>query len=807
MLKNFVKIATRNLTRNKFYTIINVGGLAISIAVCTLILLFVQSEISYDDYHPNKENLYRIALERIYPDHVSEYAYIPAGIAPQAYIDFPEVESFVRVFKSFNEVNIQIEDRSYLESRFMAADSNFFEIFGIKLIQGDPEKVFDLQNGVVLTESTAKKYFGDEQAMGKTLKGGFGDLIVTGISQDVPENTHFKYDLLTNIQLLGFIQQPSFISFTVMSYITLQEGYDSDNLTERLDQIVETYAAGQIERNQGISFEDYKAAGNGYNYYLQPIQDIHLKSHLEAEAEPNGNITYIYIFISISVFVLALAAVNFINLATARSTERAKEVGIRKVLGSFKKQLVQQFLVESILVSVLGTLIGIGLVFLALPYFNELAQKQIEFDLLSNVFIIPGFVGFALFIGLVAGVYPAFVLSTFNPAVVLKGKVITGQKGAWIRNGLVVFQFGISITLICCTLIVNDQMQYLQNKELGFDRENTLVVKQAFSLPSIPTFQERIKNIPGVQGVGASSAMPGDGVFFGASFRTGASGEGVALNCAYFDDDYIETMGMTVTQGRGFSKDFKDSLYILINEAAISALGLQGDPIGQRVTQISGNGAPGTVVYQVVGVLKNYNYKSLHTEITPMAIFSTESANSFTPYLPVKIQSNDLPTTLVSIEAIWSEMSPNVPFTYNFLDENLDQLYAAEQRSGYLFVVFTAIAISIACVGLFGLAAYIVGNRVKEIGIRKVLGASSKGVVFLLLKDFNKLVIISIVLALPVTVLIMNPWLEGFAYYQSIQWQNFLLAGLIALVIAWGTVSYQSIKAAIANPIKALRSE
>ena len=299
----------------------------------------------------------------------------------------------------------------------------------------------------------------------------------------------------------------------------MQNGYDPENFEARLDQIVETYAAGQIERSQNISFADYKAAGNGYRYYLQPVQDIHLKSHLEQEAEPNGNITYIYIFISISIFVLALAAINFINLATARSTERAKEVGIRKVLGSFKKQLIQQFLVESIIISILGTIIGIGLVFLTLPYFNTLAEKQLEFDLLSNVFILPFFATFALFIGIVAGIYPAFVMSTFSPVVVLKGKFMSGKKGAWIRNGLVIFQFGISITLICCTLIVNDQMQFLQNKELGFDRENTLVVEQGFYIPNLDTFQDRVRNIPGVQQIAAASAMPGDGLFLAHHLR------------------------------------------------------------------------------------------------------------------------------------------------------------------------------------------------------------------------------------------------------------------------------------------------
>ena len=808
MLRNFVKIALRNLLKNRLYTLINVGGLAISIGVCTLILLFVQSETSYDNYHPDKENLYRLALERLYPDHVSEYAITPAFMAKQAYEDFPEVTSYLRIWKPFNPISVQYEDQSFLEPDMMAADSNFFDIFGIELVKGDPDKVFDVANAVVLTEPTAIKYFGQEDPIGKIIKGGAGELIVTGVSKEVPSNTHFHYDLLFNIGSVQFLKNPNYVNFSVYNYLRLSEGTDPVAFKSRMEEIVEIYAAGQIERTQGISFADYKAAGNGYRYYLQPVSDIHLTSQLEGEFEPNGNITYIYIFVSISIFVLALAAVNFVNLATARSTERAREVGIRKVLGSFKKQLISQFLVESVLISILGTVLGIALVYLTMPYFNDLAQKQIEFDLLSNPLFIPGFVAFALFIGAAAGIYPAFVLSSFSPAIVLKGKIITGQRGNWIRNGLVVFQFWISIVLICCTLIVNDQMQYLQNKELGFDRENTLVIEQALSLQgNMKTFKERLKTIPGVQQVGASSAMPGKGLYFGSSFQMAGMDENVALNCVVFDENYIATMGMNVVEGRGFSLDFQDSLSLMLNEKAVAALNIQGNPIGQRITNIHAANPQVNREYTIVGVLGDYNYKSLHTEITPMAIFSDQSVQSFISTIPVKVQSENLQATVGAINALWDEMVPTTAFTFDFLDQNLAQLYDTEERSGYLFLVFASIAIVIACVGLFGLAAYIVGNRVKEIGVRKVLGASSASVVFLLLKDFNKLILVAIVVAVPVTILIMKSWLQGFAYYQSIRPEVFVIGGVLALVIAWVTVSYQSIKAAVANPVKSLRSE
>lgn len=807
MLRNFVKIALRNLFKNKLYTFINVGGLAISIAVCTLILLFVQSETSYDNYHPDGDNLYRLALDRLYPDHISRYAVTPAAMASQAKADHPEVKDFTRLWKSFNDVNVQFEDQTYLEPNFIAADSNFFSIFGIRLIQGDPDKVLTPQNAVVLTESTVTKYFGNADPMGKILKGAFGDLIVTGISEDVPDHTHFHYDLLINTLSLQFLQQPNYLNFSVYNYLLLQEGADPVAFEDKLEQVVEVYAAGQIERSQGISFEDYKASGNGYHYYLQPVRDIHLTSQLEGEFEANGNITYIYIFVSISIFVLALAAVNFINLATARSTERSREVGIRKVLGSFRKQLISQFLVESMLISIMGTLLGIGLVFLTMPYFNDLAQKQIAFDLLSNPFFIPGFIIFALVIGIAAGIYPAFVLSSFSPAVVLKGKIISGQRGTWIRNGLVIFQFWISIVLICCTLIVNDQMQYLQNKELGFDRENTLVIDQAFALQNPRTFREQILKIPGVQQAAATSAMPGTGLYFGSSFKMAGMDESVALNCAVFDENFIPTMGMHIVQGRGFDLQFQDSLSLILNEKAVTAMGIEGNPIGQRIANLNPANPQNNAEYTVIGVLADYNYRSLHTEITPMAIFSDQSSQSFVSALPVKVQSNNLQQTIASIQAIWDKMVPNSAFSFDFLDENLAQLYNTEERSGYLFLVFASIAIVIACVGLFGLAAYIVGNRVKEIGVRKVLGASSVSVVLMLMKDFNKLILIAVLVAVPVTVLIMRSWLEGFAYYQHIRPAIFVIGGVLALLVAWATVSYQSIKAAVANPVKALRSD
>lgn len=809
MFKINAKLAFRNLLKHKLYTAINIGGLAISLCVCMLILLYVNSEVSYDNYHPNKDKLYRLALDRFYPDHTSHYAVTPFSMAEQAAIDFPEVEAFCRIFPAFG-VNVTYENETFLENNLKAADKNFFEIFGIKLIDGTKDEVFNVQNAVVISQSTALKYFGQEEAIGQILKSDWGDLLVSGIAEDTPENTHFKFDLLVNMELLNFLQT-NFVNFSVHNYLLLKEGVDPKLINKKYDDLVEKYAAGQIERNQKISFEDFKASGNGYHYFLQPIQDIHLKSQLEAEFEANGNITYIYIFLSIAIFIVALAAVNFINLATARSTERAKEVGIRKVLGSEKKQLVNQFLFESIFVSISSMIIAIGLTFLIMPGFNGFTDKGIVINQFVNFQNIAILTTFSLLLGILAGIYPAFVLSSFQPVIVLKGKLIRSKNGAWIRNGLVIFQFFISIVLICSTLIVGQQMDYLQNRNLGFNKDNLLVIERTFGIQDLETFKTEISKMPGVKSIGATSAMPGNGFYYGASFRLEGMNESIALNCAVFADEFQETMNMELLEGRSFSKDFQDSLSLILNESGAKALGISDNPIGKRVTNVQGANNPGgDITYQVIGIIKDYNYKSLHTEITPMGIFSAKSSQGGNiGNLALKIDPSQASNIVESIRELWRVQAPNQTYVYSFLDDTLNELYQAEKKSGDLFLVFTGIAIWIACIGLFGLATFIIGSRIKEIGVRKVLGASSARVVFLLMNDFNKLIFLAIVLAIPMAVWVMSQWLDSFAYRIDMidTWVSFIVGGALSLVVAWLTVSYHSIRAAKANPVKNLRTE
>jgi putative ABC transport system permease protein len=810
MFRINTKLALRNLLKNKLYTTINIGGLALSIAVCGLLLLYVNSETDYDNYHPDSDRLYRVALDRYYPDHTSHYAITPFSIAEQAAMDYPEIEGFTRIFPGF-AVNVTYENQTFLENHVIVGEDNFFDYFGIKLLDGNAQNVFNVPNAAVISERTATKYFGNTNPIGKILKSDLGEIVISGIVEDTPKNTHFQCDILINLKMLPFFQQANFINFSVHNYLKLNEGVSPEVVNEKLKQVVEKYAAGQIEREQRISFAEYKASGNGYNYYLQPITDIHLKSHLEGEYGVNGNVTYVYIFLSIAIFIVVLAAINFINLATARSTERAKEVGIRKVLGSEKKQLVSQFIIESVMVTVVSMIIGLVLIYLVLPPFNLYLEKDIDFLSLATPINITLALFISLLLGLLAGIYPAFVLSSFKPVVVLKGKIISSKQGYWIRNGLVVFQFLISIVLICSTLIVSQQMTYMKKRDLGFERDNVMVIDRVFGVQDQKTFKNQLLNIPGVKSVGATSAMPGTGFYFGGTFRPVGTTESITLNCAVFEDGFQETIGIKISEGRGFSPEFQDSLALIINESAARALGIFENPIGQRILNVQGaNNPQGDIQYEVIGVIKDYNYKSLHTEITPMAIFSQESSQGANiGNLALKVSPSEATKIVSAVQDIWSEQSPNQTLLYSFLDERLNQLYEAERRSGDMFFAFTGIAIWIACIGLFGLATFIVGNRIKEIGVRKVLGASSFRVVWLLINDFNKLILLSLVLAIPVAIWLMSQWLDGFAYRIELTdtWVSFVFGGVIAILVAWITVSYHSIKAAIANPVKNLRSE
>ena len=814
---NYIKIALRNLVKQKVYSSINILGLTVGIASCLLIVMFVMHELSYDNFHVNADRIYKIALERKYPNHITNYAFIPDSYADVIGRDFPEVEQTIKVGGPFNDTQVTYRDERDDEKRFeedfvIGADSNFFNFFTIRLLKGEPDKALGTINDIVLTQTTARRYFGNLDPIGKTLHLINQDFNVSAVCEDVPENSHMKFDMVVKWNDNTFGEgnhRVNFITFSAHTYVLLKPGADPATLEGKFPQMVDKYAAAQIVKELGKSWQDYKRAGNGYRYFLQPLTFIHLDpTNIEGKMTPGGNINYIYFLISVALLILVIACINFMNLATARSAERSREVGLRKAMGSLKGQLMLQFLIESVVLSLFATALALGLAQLALPFFNNLADKHLSFQF--SPLLIFGLGGVALLVGVLAGSYPAFALSSFNPVLVMKSNFSGSKKGTWLRNGLVVFQFFISIILIVGTLVVSDQMKYMQSKSLGFDRENIVVVEQAGQLgDKAQTFLEELKRLPGIESASTSFGLLGrQSDFFGAQFSTEGSTEILTTKGLVIDDDFAETVGLQFAEGKGFSKDTNDSLYVLLNETAVKVMDLK-DPVGKKLSQLqrtpTGNV---TVQYTVLGVVKDFNFQSLRDPITPLAIYNMESINgNRVGYAYARIKGKNLAESLRLVEAKWQTLATTQPFKYMFLDQNINQQYDAEQRAGNIFAVFSGLAIIIACVGLFGLAAYTTNLRTKEIGVRKVLGASVGSIVFLLSKDLIRLIVVAFILAVPLAWYMMDNWLSGFAYHVSLGIGVFLIAGTTSLLISWLTVSYQSIKAAIVNPVKSLRSQ
>lgn len=819
MLANYIKTAIRNLIKQRVYTIINVLGLAVSIMACLLIVVYVKHETSYDAFFPNADRIYKMVLERKYPNHSTYYASIPHSYAGVVLQDYPEVENAMHLLGTGENSVIQYkvndkEIRTFEEDHFMFGDSAFFSFFDVGLEKGDKKTALNSVNQVIVSESTAKKYFGDEDPMGKVISGDFGEMKITGVFKDLPENSHLRFDAVCSFSAAEYRKDENFITFDSFTYLKLKPGADAKALEAKFPEMVNKYAAGQIERQLGQSWEDYRKAGNGYRYFLQPLTSIHLDpTNIEFTTTPSGNIKYIYVLSFIAVLILTIACINFMNLATARSASRAKEVGLRKVMGSFKNQLVIQFLMEAFILAVMATIIAVVGALALLPSFNNLVDKQLHIVFTPDV--VAGLLGFAMLVGILAGLYPAFVLSSYNPVDVMKGNFSSNDRGIWLRNGLVVFQFFISIVLIVGTVVVKNQMDFVQRKNLGFEKEQVLMIDRAWALQQkTEAFKNEIKALPEVVAVAGSSSRVGDRAdFFGQMFQPEHSNEVLTVKSMFMDDDFSSLIGFEMKEGRTFSRESQDSLSIILNETAVRTLGLS-DPVGKRLSntdlqRFNRQQDQGPRLFTIIGIAKDFHFQSLRDEITPLVILSQEvwgpQANS--NYMAVKLKPGNYQSAITTIENKWKEFSPDRPLHYEFLDYDIQRGYIEEQRSGILFSVFSGLAIIIACVGLFGLSAFTAGQRTKEIGIRKVLGASIPGVVLLLTRDFTKLVLIAFVIAVPFAWWMMSQWLSSFAYRIPLGASSFLLAGLVSLGIAWGTVSYQSIKAAIVNPVKSLKNQ
>ena len=815
MLKSYIQIALRNLKKSAFFSLINIIGLTISLVVSISIYLYVKSESNYDTYHPNAPNFYRLALDRIYPGHVIQYAVTPPSIGQAIVDELPEVTDVARVWKPINEVTIEFKDEDRTELGFLLTDANFFEHFGIELIAGDKSTAMADGNSIVITKEVAKKYFGDQDPMGLELQTSIGDFVISGVIGEVPENTHFTFDFMANISLQPFFQNPNYVNFVLYNYLVLQEGVDPAEVEEQIPTVVKKYASGPIQRITGSSYDEYVKAGNGYNYYLQNVSSIHLHSQLQNELGVNGNITYIYILISVGIFVFVLAIVNFVNLSTARSFDRAKEVGVRKVLGSDKKRLIIQFLMESILLSLVSYVLALVLVVLWVPFINDSFAVSLDYFVLFSPVSVVLLVFATFFTGILAGIYPAFALSSFKTVTVLKGKFRSNRRAILLRHALIVFQFWVSTFLICSTFIVRQQLEFMRNTSLGFDKESMLVIERADQLGEPEVFKEQLLKMNEVKLVGGASALPGDPWYFGSIFKQSGADETTAINCLMADDDFIATMGIDIMEGREFGRQFNDSLAILFNQSAIDALGIKENPVGQTIRNVVPQNPNNSRDFTVVGVIEDYHFQSLHSEITPMAILSTESVsseNNIYPIQPiksmsVKIQSNNLMETIADIENTWNQLVPRTAMSYYFLDDELDSQYQSELKLSRFFTVFSSLAILIAVIGLFGLSAYVSRLRLKEIGVRKVLGSSVISIILLFQKYFGKLILISIALAVPTVMLLMNSWLDEFAYRVTIGVGVIVVSSLLSVFVTAMTVMIQSYKAATSNPVATLKSE
>ena len=809
MLKNYLKIALRNLKKHKAYTFINVFGLAFGMACCIAIALFVRDEVSYDRFVDDADRIYRVALDVSLQGQEIRTAYTSRPLGPTLRTDFPEVEYATRLwYDPAGSMVVRYGDRRFPEEAVFFADSNFFDVFALPFLQGDPQTALRDPFTIVLTASMARKYFGEENPMGRVLAlrepsdRDIFEYTVTGVMADLPEHSHMAFDFLASYVTQRQSRSQSWLGFGVYTYIKLREDAEARAVEAKFPALFATYGGPQIQEAFGASLADFEAAGNHYRYVLQPLTEIYLHSNLEDELKPTGDARLVYLFAAIAVFVLLLACVNFVNLATARAARRTMEVGIRKTLGAQRFQLIGQFLAESTLLSLLALVLAVTIVQISAPLLSAITGKTLTLTAADLLRFGPVLLGLGLFAGLGAGAYPAFYMAAFQPLAVLKHHGL-GRR-AWLRDVLVVFQFGIATALLACTAIVYTQMQYLLDKRLGFTPEQVVVIEGTEVMRSREAFRQALRALPGVVRVTNASQVPGY-PFDGSYFRMAGApdDEVVALDYTYASYDYVETLGLELVEGRSLSRDFAtDSLAVLLNETAVRQLGLD-DPIGQQLVW------PGESTYTIIGVLKDFHITSLHQAIDAVALLGPDPRNTNRPNLlaAARLRVDDLPETLATIETIWTQFAPQEPFVYAFLDQTFAQLYEAERRTSRLITFFAGLAILIACFGLFGLAAYMAEQRTKEIGIRKVFGATISGIVVLLSKDFARLVVVAIVLGAPLAYLTMQRWLEGFAYRVEMSWWIFLIAGLAALAIALATVSYQSIRAALADPVKALRYE
>jgi putative ABC transport system permease protein len=808
MIKNFFINAFRNMRKQRGYVILNVGGLAVGLTSFLFITLYVMHELSYDRFHKNYENIYRVKVVGILSGGVLNQAVTCAPMARALVNDYPEILVSTRVTR-MGDWLIQFGENRFNEDGVLFADSTFFKVFDFKLLKGDPNTALERPKSMILTEKFARKYFGNQDPMGKQMIVEADSILytVTGIVQDVPDNSHIKFDMLASMSSFpGQANNEIWLSNNIYTYFVARDGTGKDILQSKLSGMVTKYVGPQVKQLIGVSFEDFRKSGNDYGFAVEPLKDIHLKGAPQYNLEPMGSLSTVYIFSVIAILILVIAIINYINLATAKSVNRAKEVGVRKVAGANKAGLISQFLGESLLITGAAAIMAVLLVYILMPSFNHMIGIDLSAGPLNTTTGILLLSGLVLLVAISAGFYPAFVLASFNPVEVLKGTLNPGSISSKLRALLVVFQFTVSIVIIIGSIIVYDQLNLMTKKDLGFKKENLVIIRRSDAIyKKYEAFKDQLLQIPGIEKVGFARAVPGTEYNYNAFFNDDdPEKKTYLLNQTQVSFDFPQALGVQLVEGRFYSREYgSDSSSVLINEAAVKCLGLK-DPVGKYILQPSG-----PQQYQklkIIGIMKDFNIESMHKAITPVC-FTVLYPFGGDQYAAIRLTGSDNPAAIRAIAEKWQSYTTKQPFQYDFFSDRWDHLYASEMKTGKIFILFSLLAILIACLGLLGLITYITNKRTREIGIRKTYGASIGIVLALLSKEVVYLILISSLIAYPVAWFGSKYWLQGFADKVKVSPLIFVLATLVALLIGWLSISYQTLKAANYNPSRALRIE
>jgi len=789
MIKNLITTAFRHILKNPGYSILNILGLSLGIASALFLIIYVSDEISYDGYHEKADRIYRVSSKITEPDDQFTWIVAQVPFGPQVVKDYPEVESYVR-FINMPRALYKYEDKEFNEEDFYYVDSTLFDIFTYKLVSGDMVSALREPGKIILSETVATRYFGSSDPIGKTLTTGTNTFEVTGVIEDVPFNSHFRFDAVASSSNLP-AQIGSWGNFSVFTYLLFPEGTDVSAFEEKMQGMYAAYME-PIFGSLNITIE----------YILEPIKRIHLYSTNASEPVPTGSITYVYIFAIVALFLVLIAAMNYMNLSTARSARRAREVGLRKVVGSRRRFLVAQFLSESIIFTVISLIISIILLAALLPKFNLLAGKSFDLHVVYSPIVLMSLLAVILLVGIIGGSYPAFFLSRFSPVTVLKGEITQGSAGSLFRKILVVIQFTVSVIMIICTLVVFRQLNYLKTMDQGFDQENVVGLQLNGQMArKYPVLKLALRENPNIKYVGGTNTAVGEGsgkVLFNVETDQGMSSRGI--NFAVVDYDFIEALGIKIVEGREFQEDMpSDTLTgVVVNETFVKRMGWT-EAIGKKVEL----GDENTIRARVIGVMKDYHQTGMYNEIESLLLITRPLNN----VVYIKLSGQNVEETMNYIESTWKEVFPDQPYVYTFLSERFSRQFEADEKRGLIFTLFTILAILIACLGLFGLASYTVEQRTKEIGIRKVFGADERVILRLISRDFLILTMIAIIIAIPVAYYFMSNWLENYVYRTKIGLPLLLIAGLLTILITFLTISYKAYQAAIMNPADSIKTE